>query len=144
MHRPDEMDGTSALGGVAPTLKSYTKPVLVFFGEVRNLTMSGGSQPTENPSPGNTASCSNNKDRSCLVSDRSAKHCIEQVGKHPLGFGLYLFDYKPEYQKAFGTGRRFGVMADEVQAVVPEAVLQHPLGIKMVDYDLLGIDLAIR
>ncbi len=43
-------------------------------------------------------------------------------------------------QPAFG--RQFGVMADEVEAVLPQAVVMHPDGYKRVDYALLGIDLA--
>ena len=33
-------------------------------------------------------------------------------------------------------------MADEVETVLPQAVVMHPHGYKMVDYALLGIDLA--
>lgn len=38
-----------------------------------------------------------------------------------------------------GHGRQFGVMADEVEQVMPEAVSVHPDGYKMVDYAMLGI-----
>ena len=61
-------------------------------------------------------------------------------GKHrpyrhpPAGFGLYLFDYKPAYRETAGFGRQFGVMADEVEAVLPQAVVMYPDGYKMVDY----------
>jgi hypothetical protein len=53
--------------------------------------------------------------------------------------GLYLFDYKPEFRDTCGHGRQFGVMADEVEQVMPEAVSVHPNGYKMVDYAILGI-----
>ena len=33
-------------------------------------------------------------------------------------------------------------MADEVEVVLPQAVVMHPDGYKRVDYALLGIDLA--
>jgi hypothetical protein len=56
-----------------------------------------------------------------------------------LGIGLYLFDYKPEFRDQWGYGRRFGVMADEVEEVFPEAVFWHPNGHKIVDHALLGI-----
>ncbi len=74
------------------------------------------------------------------ASDRVLKQNIVPVGIHPYGIGLYLFDYKPEYRDAWGYGRQFGVIADEVEKVMPEAVSVHPDGYKMVDYAMLGID----
>jgi hypothetical protein len=67
------------------------------------------------------------------------KENIVRVGDHPLGIGLYLFDYQPQYRETWGRGRRFGVMADEVEAVRPEAVSVHPDGYKQVNYAMLGI-----
>lgn len=72
-------------------------------------------------------------------SDPAVKENILAVGTHPLGIGLYLFYYKPAYRDAWGTGRYFGVMADEVRRVKPEAVVMHPDGYMMVDYAMLGI-----
>ena len=46
-----------------------------------------------------------------------------RIGHHPNGFGLYLFDYKVEFQGAWGRGRQFGVMADEVESVMPDGCL---------------------
>lgn len=66
------------------------------------------------------------------------KENVLRVGEHPAGFGLYLFDYKPEFS-AFGTGRQFGVMADEVEKIVPEAVTVGSHGFRTVNYALLGI-----
>ncbi len=62
-----------------------------------------------------------------------------RIGTHPLGIGLYLFDYKPEYRGLYGDGRQFGVMADEVETVMPSAVAMHPEGHKTVNYTMLGI-----
>ena len=73
------------------------------------------------------------------ASQRGIKENIVRIGEHPLGLGLYLFDYKPAFRGAWGTGRQFGVMADEVEAVLPEAVSMHPDGYKMVSYGLLGL-----
>jgi hypothetical protein len=39
-----------------------------------------------------------------------------------------LFDDKPEFQAEWGYGRRFGVMADEVLVVMPQAVDLHANG----------------
>ena len=62
-------------------------------------------------------------------SDRRLKSNIERVGTHPLGIGIY------EYY-IFGERQR-GVMADEVEAIMPEAVIEHPSGFKMVNYGAL-------
>jgi hypothetical protein len=72
-------------------------------------------------------------------SERRVKENIVRVGDHPLGFGLYLFDYRAEYRGMFGCGRQFGVMIDEVETVVPKAVSIYPDGFKRVDYQMLGI-----
>ncbi len=79
-----------------------------------------------------------------LSSDRMTKENIVRIGVHPLGFGLYLFGYKPEYREQWGRGRQFGVMAQEVEAVVPEAILVHPDGYKLVDYAVLGISHRVQ
>lgn len=75
-----------------------------------------------------------------MTSNRAVKENVVRIGTHPLGIGLYLFDYKTEYRESSGFGRRFGVMADEVETVLPQAVAMHPDGYKRVDYALLGID----
>lgn len=105
---------------------AYTKPTLTVFGSVRNLT--GGSVATD----------TDDAAVMMTMSDRSTKQNIVEVGTHPAGFGLYLFDYKPEFAFA-GTGRQFGVMADEVARIAPEAVAEGEDGILRVDYGKLGI-----
>ena len=72
-------------------------------------------------------------------SDRRLKQNTIKIGDHPIGFGIYLFDYRAEFRGGCGLGRQFGVMADEVEAVLPEAVSEHPSGYKLVDYALLDI-----
>lgn len=64
-----------------------------------------------------------------IFSDRRLKSNIVRIGMHPLGIGVYEYDI-------FGKRER-GVMADEVEAVRPQAVSTHPSGFKMVRYDLL-------
>ncbi len=78
------------------------------------------------------------------ASDRALKTNLVRIGTHPLGIGLYLFDYKAEFQALAGRGRQFGVMADEVETVMPEAVIVHPDGYKRVNYAMLEIDLSGR
>ncbi len=72
------------------------------------------------------------------ASARITKENILRVGTHPLGIGLYLFDYKQEYRDRWGHGKQCGVMADEVEAVLPEAVSVHPDGYNTVNYAMLA------
>jgi hypothetical protein len=65
------------------------------------------------------------------VSDRRLKRDIRQVGVLPNGLKLYSYRY------VWGATRIVGVMADEVEAVMPSAVVVHRSGYKMVDYGKL-------
>lgn len=64
-----------------------------------------------------------------MFSDRRLKTNIVHIGDHPLGFGIYEYDI-------FGK-RQCGVMADEVEKIIPQAVIIHSSGFKMVDYSCL-------
>ena len=111
-----------------PDLKkrAYKKPALKIYGQVRELTGSmGGSM---NGDGGNK-----------MTSDRRVKRDIVRIGDHPLGIGIYLFDYDAERGARWGRDRQFGVMADEVEAVLPAAVSVGSDGYKQVDYAMLGI-----
>ena len=67
-----------------------------------------------------------------MMSDRRLKKNIVRIGTHALGIGLYTWDYL--------WGQPFsGVMADEVEKVMPEAVGVHPSGFKWVNYKMLGL-----
>lgn len=115
-----------------PQKQAYKSPLLRVYGAVHQFTQGtvGG---------GNDANVNNTK-----KSDKASKSNWTRIGTHPLGIGLYLFDYKPEFQALAGYGRQFGVMADEVEAVIPDAVAMHPDGFKRVNYAMLGIDLSPR
>jgi hypothetical protein len=104
---------------------AYTPPVLHIYGSVSKLTMAKAGSLSDAGMP-------------MIICDRSTKENIVRIGTHPLGIGLYLFDYKSEYRAAAGYGRKMGVMADEVETVVPAAVVVHPDGYKMVDYAMLA------
>jgi len=114
--------------------KAYVSPRLIVYGHVRSLTLSGSPKGGEGTGPGKSGSTYK------VQSDRLTKQRIVKIGVHPLGIGLYLFDYKPEYREAWGNGRQFGVMADEVESVMPQAISVHPQGYKIVNYRMLGID----
>ena len=126
----------SALSCSQPTgsieRKPYLSPQLVEYGRVLKLTRGG--------SPDVTSDSGNNNMRA--PSDKRLKESVARIGTHPLGFGLYLFDYKAEFRDACGQGRQFGVMADEVEMVMPEAVSIGANGYMQVDYGMLGIGRA--
>ncbi len=67
-----------------------------------------------------------------VKSDRRLKKNIKRIGTHVLGIGLYTWDYL--WGEPFA-----GVMADEVEQVMPEAIVMHPSGFKMVNYEMLGL-----
>jgi len=116
----------SAGASTQPLRKTYQKPVLKSFGLVKDLTQSTGSQ-------------NGDAGQNMMVSDRNLKENVVRIGDHPLGIGLYLYNYKPEFRDDWGYGRQLGVMAQEVENVLPEAVVMHPDGYKMVNYTMLGI-----
>lgn len=63
-------------------------------------------------------------------SDRRLKSNITRIGTHPLGIGIYEYDIFDRHE--------IGVMAQEVQQVLPEAIHIHPSGFMMVDYGRLN------
>lgn len=63
-------------------------------------------------------------------SDRRLKSNIRRIGDHPLGIGIYEYDIFGQHD--------VGVMADEVEQIMPAAVMVQPSGYKMVNYAMLG------
>lgn len=115
--------------------KAYASPRLITYGHVRSLTLTGANMSGE---------AAGSSGPTFMSSDRVTKENIVRVGVHPLGIGLYLFDYRPEYREECGRGRQFGVMADEVEDVMPGAVSVHPGGHKIVNYRMLGISRPLQ
>lgn len=123
MKQSNATNGTSTESAKRP----YAAPRLTVYGSVRELT--GSSSGTVGDGLG----------MNMLPSDPALKENVVRVGEHPAGFGLYLFDYKAEFKDSCGHGRQFGVMADEVESVIPEAVSLAANGYRAVDYARLGI-----
>lgn len=113
----------------------YAAPKLTVFGSVAMLTRGTGA--TANGDAGQMMMVD-------PASDPRLKEDIVEIGRHPAGFGLYLFTYKPEFRDCFGHGRKFGVMADEVEAIVPDSVAVGADGYKRVNYARLGITFPIH
>jgi hypothetical protein len=66
-------------------------------------------------------------------SDMRLKHDISLIGRLENGLGFYRFAYN-------GSNKAYvGVMAQEVQTIMPTAVLRGPDGYLRVSYDMLGV-----
>lgn len=70
-------------------------------------------------------------------SDISLKTNIEPVGKLPNGINLYTWDWNEEGKRIAGDAPTYGVIAQEVQEVAPEAVTRGDHGYLMVNYSKL-------
>ena len=68
-------------------------------------------------------------------SDERLKTDIKQIGTHKLGIGIYTFKYKKGHHLPEGT--QVGVMAQEVEKVIPEAVTIAENGYKLVNYGMI-------
>lgn len=64
-----------------------------------------------------------------IFSDRRLKTNIVMIGTDPRGFNIYEYDIFNNHVT--------GVMADEVEEIIPEVVMTDPNGWKMVDYGRL-------
>ena len=72
---------------------------------------------------------------SYYYSDIRLKKNVVKVCKSK-GFNLYDFEYK---NKTFGEGRYRGVMAQEVEKIIPKAVMINRNGYKFVNYNMIGL-----
>lgn len=134
----DRSQAQKANAGKVTTMnvkREYKSPGLMCYGSVSVLTQAGGTGSNEGSQSGNM---------NMSTSDIRLKKNISRIGNHPHGFGLYLFDYKPEFSDLYGAGRQFGVMAQEVEVVMPDAVVTYADGFKRVNYAMLGIDISAR
>jgi hypothetical protein len=74
-----------------------------------------------------------------FFSDVNTKKNITKVGSLPNGLNLYTYEYKDEFKddSKAGHGLQFGVLAHEVEKVIPEAVSVDKSGYKVVNYSYL-------
>lgn len=125
--------------------KTYKSPRLLIFGSINELTLGSGSTFGESgplsmaTGGGGGGMGGRGGGGGMTMSDINLKQNLVRIGTHPLGFGLYLFNYIPAAQPA-GNSSHFGVLAQEVEHFRPEAVQTHPDGYRIVDYTALGID----
>jgi hypothetical protein len=66
------------------------------------------------------------------ASDRRLKKNIRLLGSRADGINVYEFEY------LWSADKHVGVMADEVERVIPAAVMTMPNGYRAVDYAMLG------
>ena len=92
--------------------RPYQRPILLTFGRVAALTRSSVCSTQNHGLTLPTCGAGN----MAMRSDRRVKENIVRCATHPLGIGLYLFDYKSEFRSDSGVGRQFGVMADDIVA----------------------------
>jgi len=71
-------------------------------------------------------------------SDRRMKKDIQLIGQLDSGLNIYSFEYRDEFKDIAGEGKQIGVMADEVEQLIPHAVTVMPNGYKAVNYGLVG------
>jgi len=70
-----------------------------------------------------------------IKSDRKLKKDIKRIGTHDLGIGIYTYHYKDGHD--LPKELQVGVMADEVETIMPEAVITMADGYKAVNYALI-------
>ena len=63
------------------------------------------------------------------ASDRRVKENIRKIGQLANGLFVYVFNY------IWGGPEQIGVMSDEVRKIMPHAVIVHPNGYDMVNYE---------
>jgi hypothetical protein len=71
-------------------------------------------------------------------SDMRLKTEVVKLGEHASGISLYLYRYDRSVRDALPEGLFFGVMAQELASVLPEAVVADDAGYLSVDYELLS------
>jgi hypothetical protein len=74
-----------------------------------------------------------------LASDRRLKKDIKKIGEFDKGLNLWSFRYKWDHDDS---PKHVGLMAQEVEKVVPDAVSFSPDGYRMVDYGQVGQEIA--
>jgi hypothetical protein len=72
-----------------------------------------------------------------MMCDIRTKENLRVVGTLPNGVVVYRYNYKPEYSERWGSGDQVGVVAQQVQEVMPEAVRVDSFGYLNVNYDRL-------
>jgi hypothetical protein len=73
-----------------------------------------------------------------IMSDIRTKENIKFLGYEYKGLPVYEYEYKPKWKAEAGHGKFIGVMAQDVEKIMPEAVITRIDGYKMVNYGALN------
>jgi len=106
-------------------------PLDLFHGGTVTGQESGTSTGVTKQDPSTMQKIAEAAKLAALFSDRALKRDIVKIGTRDDGLGWYRYNY------IWGGGEHEGVMADEVLAIKPHAVLRHVSGFLMVDYGAL-------
>lgn len=87
----------------------YTSPKPIYSGRVKTLTHGASGRGFDDMGV------------MTMMSDLRATESIVRVGCHIRGFGLSPFDDRPAFREDGGWGRHFGVLAQKVERVMPDA-----------------------
>jgi hypothetical protein len=121
--------GETMLSGIeAKLLAEQAKANL--YGTVGSGLLNGVFAPVSNGSGGTTNMIAQ------LLSDARLKTNIRKVDEVD-GINLYTWDWTEEGKKKSNNTMTFGVLAQEVQQVMPSAVVENADGYLMVDYSKL-------
>jgi len=71
------------------------------------------------------------------ASDRRLKKNIVKIGSHPNGLNIYKWDWKDIAKVVDGIKMTVGFMADEVEKIMPEAVILDKSGYLKVNYGMV-------
>jgi hypothetical protein len=123
-----------------PSYASTPQQANVAGADILGATQQGynaqlGAVNAQNAASGNFMSGLMGLGGAYLMSDENLKTDIKRIGTHDLGMGIYSYSYKDGYN--LPTGIQVGVMAQEVEKVIPEAVIVTDSGFKAVNYAML-------
>lgn len=122
----------SQIGLAQTPIDTYSKYASIIFG-----TPQASTNPNFAGTQGSTSSGSGFNLGFGQGSDISIKENIHKIGTLGNGINLYKFEYKDQYKDTWGHGQQIGVMAQEVEKVIPEAVSTHKDGYKLVNYSMV-------
>ena len=129
------LSGNPSKGSVQTTGKPNTFGQLLGIGG--QLALAGATGGASIP-----AGAAFNSAGMLMNSDRRLKTEVVKIGEHEIPdkgkVPLYRFRYAGDASRAYHTG----VMADEIEPLMPEAVKEGADGMKMVNYGMIGLQAA--
>ncbi len=121
---------------------------LAILNQLVNLDIGQGSQLANRPSAagflesggiaGDLAKLAEGAGTAIAVSDARLKTNIIKIGSLANGLGVYIWDWTKQAVELFNPDYNVGVIAQEVEKVIPEAVVIDPSGFLKVDYARLA------